>query len=594
MTGLFVAVLVGWLCLFALVLAAAAARRAGPRAPLPDAAPPAVIGLLARGPSMRLYQATLLDLAGRGWFRLRWPGPSGPPSRSGWPGQPGAAAGAAGPVLCELPAQHPRDDLTPYERRALAHVAFRAGAHHEVPAPALADGFADGDEAFLVGFRREVANDARDRGLSQPRLRAGTRALLCAAAVLPAAAAAAAIARHHPAGAWYALFGFVAACVVVTTLGAHEVPSRAGRAALAWHRSRVAQGARGAQAAVAPDRAPDRAAAAAAALGRSAAALAVFGPPGQDETWSSFGGPWRPLTLGSPMETSAVGMGALAYFVLMFPVLSVTGILGFAGGVHGVGGLALRACALAVAAGGLLLASRAIARSSRLPAFAEFDGQVIRRWIIQGDDDSPTYHCVAVDDGTSARAWAFAVAAAQYPALAPGTFVHVRINPRRNRPLSVQPTEPAPVAPRLAAVLADGQEAGENRLPDPAALVTEQEAAEVFGGPVRGTRFELLGRLLIWRPAAATRPSLQVMVQGGTLATRAAGQAARHGMPLPSADCWLLGGRSAVLRAGTLTARVTLTGVPPAAAEAALARLVPQVQQRLRAAASPAGTATRR
>jgi hypothetical protein len=466
MTGLFVAALVGWLCLFVLVLAAAAAaRRAVPRAPLPDAAPPAVIGLLTRGPSMRLYQATLLDLAGRGWFWLRWPGPPGPPGPPSWPGQPGqpGAASAAGPAMCELPAQHPREDLTPYERRALAHVAFRAGAHHEVPAPALADGFADGEDAFLVGFRHEVAADARDRGLSQPRLRAGTRALLCAAAVLPAAAAAAAIARHHPAGAWYALFGFVAACVVVTTLGAHEVLSRAGRAALAWHRSRVAQDTRAAQAAVAPD----RAAADAVALGRSAAALAVFGLPGQDETWSSFGGPWRPVTIGSPLETSAPGMGVLAYFVLMFPVLSITGILGFAGGVHGVGGLALRTCALAVAAGGLLLASRAIARSSRLPTFAEFDGQVIRRWIIQGDDDSPTYHCVAVDDGTSARAWAFAVAAAQYPALVPGTFVHVRINPRRNRPLSVQPTEPAPVAPRLAAGLADEQETGENRLPDP-------------------------------------------------------------------------------------------------------------------------------
>ena len=595
MTGLFVAALVGWLCLFALVLAAAAARRAVPGAPLPDAAPPAVIGLLARGKAMRLYQATLLDLAGRGWFRLRWPAapgwpaPSSWPARPGWPSAPGApgAAGGSGPAMCELPPQPPRDDLAPYERRALAHVAFRAGAHHEVPVPALADGFADGEDAFLAGFRREVAADARDRGLSQPRLRTGTRALLCAAAVVPAAAAAAAIARHHPSGAWYALFGFALACVMISAVGAGDVPSRAGRAALAWHRSQVAPGAQAAGA-------PDRALACAAALGRSAPALASFGPPGQDETWSSFAGHWRPVTIGSPLETPVLGVGVLAYLCLMFPVLSVAGVLGFAGVVHGAGGLGLRAGALAVVVGAVLLASRAIARSSRRPTFAEFDGQVIRQWVITGDDDSPTHLCVAVDDGTSARAWAFAVAAAQYPALTPGTFVHVRINPRRNRPLSVQPTEPAPVAPRLAAVLADGPQAAENRLPDPAVLVTEQEAAAALGGPVRGTRFEMLGRLLIWRPAAASRPSLQVMVQGGALAARAAGQAARQGTPLPAADGWLLSGRAVVLRAGTLTARVTLTGLPPDAADAALAPLVPQVQQRLRAAASSAGAATRR
>jgi hypothetical protein len=286
-------------------------------------------------------------------------------------------------------------------------------------------------------------------------------------------------------------------------------------------------------------------------------------------------------------------MGVVFYCTFMFPVLSVTGILGFAGVVHGAGGYGLRAVAVAVFAGGLLLVSQGIARSSQKPSFAEFDGQVIRQWVIKGDDDSPTQYCVAIDDGTSARAWAFHVTAAEHSLLTAGTFVHARVNPRRNRPLSIQPTEPAPVAPRLAAVVADQQQAGEGRLPDPATLVTEQEAAAVFGGPVRGTRFELLGRLMIWRPAAASRPSLQVMVQGGGLAERAARQAARHGTPLPAADGWLLSGHSVVLRAGTLTARVTLTALPDGAADAALARLVPQVTQRLRAAAAESDLAAR-
>jgi len=121
---------------------------------------------------------------------------------------------------------------------------------------------------------------------------------------------------------------------------------------------------------------------------------------------------------------------------------------------HGLVLLAEEMIGLVVAAaiaGGLV----ALARRAAFPRFAEFDGQVIRQWVIEGDDDTPTRHCVAVDAGTGSRAWALTVTAAQYPVLTPGTFVHVQVNPRRNRPLSVQPTEPPPVASRLAAFLAD-------------------------------------------------------------------------------------------------------------------------------------------
>ena len=424
MTGLFVAALAGWLCMFWLALAVAAARRAALRVSPPDAEPPAVTGLLARRPAMRLYQATLLDLSARGWFRLRRPGPA-------------SVAGGPGPVMCELAVQQPRDALTPYERRALAHVAFRAGAHNEVPAPALSDGFQEGEDTFLSGFRREVVADARSRGLSQPRLRGVTRALLCAAALIPAAAAVAAFAPHHRAASvWYTLLAFCAVCAAVTRLGAREVPSRAGRAALAAHRVGQEAGSEHAGGK------PDRTAAYAAVLGRSATATVIFGPPGRDEMWSSFGGRWRPVTIGPPDEIPVLGMAVVIYGLFMFPVLSASAVLGFGGVVHGAGGSGLRLCALAVVTGGVLLVSRGIARQRRLPGFAEFDGQVIRQWIIEGDDESPSRNCVAIDAGTSARAWAFSVSAAQYQVLTPGTFVHVRANPRRNRPLSIQPTGP--------------------------------------------------------------------------------------------------------------------------------------------------------
>lgn len=433
-TGLFAAALACWLCLFLLVLSVtAAARRRAPRTPPPAASSPAVIGLLARGPAMRLYQATLLDLAVRGWFRLRRP-PAGP---------------AGGPAMCELAAEPPPGALAPYERRALAHVALRAGARHEVPAPALSDGFREGEDTFLAGFRGEVAADARDGGLSQPRLRGGTRVLLCAAALVPGAAAVAAFApQHGTVSLWYILVAWCAACAVVAGVGSAEVPTRAGRAALAAHRPewKAGDGRRGGD--------PRRAGAYALALGRPATATDIFGPPSRDQTWSSFGGAWRPVAIGSPEETPVLGAAAAVYCFFMFPVLSASAVLGFGGVVHGAGGDALRTVAVAVVAGGGLLISRAIARSSRLPSFAEFEGQVIRQWIVEGDDDTPARHCVAIDAGTSARAWAFTVTAAQYQSLVPGTFVHVRANPRRNRPLSIQPKEPPPVAPRLASVFA--------------------------------------------------------------------------------------------------------------------------------------------
>ena len=54
---------------------------------------------------------------------------------------------------------------------------------------------------------------------------------------------------------------------------------------------------------------------------------------------------------------------------------------------------------------------------------------------------------------------------------------------------------------------------------------------------------------------------------------------------MPADNAWLLGSGSAVVRAEPLTSRIMLTGLDPAAAEAAMARLVPEVARRLRAAA---------
>jgi hypothetical protein len=71
---------------------------------------------------------------------------------------------------------------------------------------------------------------------------------------------------------------------------------------------------------------------------------------------------------------------------------------------------------------------------------------VVRQWQTSDGEDGTDYY-VAVDDGASARAWAFKVGTEQ---LTTGTIVRVHVNPRLNKLLSIEPARQLPVAPLLA------------------------------------------------------------------------------------------------------------------------------------------------
>ena len=120
-----------------------------------------------------------------------------------------------------------------------------------------------------------------------------------------------------------------------------------------------------------------------------------------------------------------------------------------------------------------------------VPGFAEFDGQVIRQWMVKGGDESPDEYHVAIDDGTSAKAWDFTIGSEPYRLLTPGTFVHARVNLRNRAQETVEPVEPPAVARPLAEVAAEQQRAATGGLPDPAILVTADQAAAILGGPVQ-------------------------------------------------------------------------------------------------------------
>ena len=552
----------GWLFLFIVLLIAppsSGPRRGGgpadgPRegaARRPDGdEPPAVISLLARKLGTTGFGATLADLATRGWFQVRAPG------------------GPTGPVMCVVPAETPGGPLAPFERRVLAHVALRAGAGGQVPAPALRDGFEGGEAAFMSAFKEEVDAEARRRGLTRPRLSARRIGLLCLLLLVPAGTlpAAVAAAGRHYGPAWAAGF-YVAGCMLAIGAGNSRRRSAAGQAALERWRSVVA---------AAPG--DGRLLGYAAALGAAPAALAVFAPGRANTAWSSYRGGWQQLEIET--STWSWPRGCLSTLAIVFgPILYITAVVWLS--THGMVALAKDMVGLVVAGvvAGVLVW---LARRSATPPLAEFDGQVIRQWKVEGDSESPDEYHVAVDDGTREVAWDFSVGSEPWRRLTPGTFVHARVNLRDRKDVTVAPVEPPPVARPLAGVAADQERAATRGLPDPEDLVTRDEAAAVLGGtgvPADGKHADAgVGRTMIWQHARTVRPMLRVEVRY-----------AADARPMPPPGAWrapgvaggYLLGQAAGVTVPPLTALLSIHGTVPAGPER-LAALLPAVEGRLR------------
>ncbi len=196
---------------------------------------------------------------------------------------------------------------------------------------------------------------------------------------------------------------------------------------------------------------------------------------------------------------------------MVFPFVYVGGAIWL--GTHGMAGLAEEMVGLVVA-GAIVGIGVWAARQTLFQRFAEFDGQVIRQWMVKGDSESPDQHHVAVDDGTREVAWDLSVGSEPYRLLTPGTFVHARVNLRHRDNVTVQPVEPPAVARPLASVADEQQRAAGGGLPDPAGLMTQDEAAAVLGGPVRGKHADgPAGRTMTWQPAKTTMPILRVLVR---------------------------------------------------------------------------------
>ena len=396
----------GWLLLFILLLIvppSSGSRRGagleGGTAPVPPpggAEPPAVISLLTGKLDKLGFKATLIDLAARGWFQVNGLAGQAPAGLGG-------AWGPAGSAMCVVPAETPGEPLASFERRVVAHVALRAGARGEVPAPALSDGFEGGETDFMKAFREEVDADARQHGLTRPRLSGRRIGLLCALLLVPAGAlfiAVTAAHRHH--ALVYVGLSYLAGCWITGGIGISRRRSAAGQEALDRCRSAVAGApggtaslaasggtaslaASGGGANLAASRGGGRLLAYAAALGAAPGAVAVFAQGGTKVAWSSYRGGWQQIEIETntwPWPRALLVMAA----VIVGPVLYFWAAIWL--GTHGMVAQAGELVGLTVAAviAGILAC---VARRALFPRIAEFDGQVIRQWMVKGDE-APT------------------------------------------------------------------------------------------------------------------------------------------------------------------------------------------------------------
>jgi hypothetical protein len=173
-------------------------------------------------------------------------------------------------------------------------------------------------------------------------------------------------------------------------------------------------------------------------------------PDGKDAAWSGFADSWRLLAIADHTERMWPGISSGAFAavcLLTVPGIPLLGVFGYllAGG-HGA-----ELGVLAGVAADVTIATKAAARWSHLAWFAEFDGLVLRQWQTGNEkSDDGIQYFVAIDDGTSAQAWAFPVEGGVFGKLPPGTLVHVQVNPRLNKLLDMKPLRRMPAAPALA------------------------------------------------------------------------------------------------------------------------------------------------
>jgi hypothetical protein len=449
-----VSVIAGWLLLT--LLASPRGRAGGPTGEGWQERPAMVNFVLTKcTPGAAAYQATILDLAARGFL---------------------AVAGHAGHLQIALarPAAGAAD-LTGYERQVLGDARARLADAGGAPFAALADACAVDVRGTWEPFQQNLLAEAKERRICRQMLPATAWTVLLSLAATAAIAAVTFLtawahrsAAHH----WQVYAPVIAVIVFWCGLGwlekEHRLTAAGSALAARWKRERADLAAAPATwdnlapvslqrrafavAAGIPQAVPGSPAQVAPGAGGPPRARKMRGAPPVGtqrpaEAWSSFSGNWRLVKTG---KGEGMGMGG---GVAMLGVAALLAFIAYAlSGAGGTGSwpLGLGAAALLVGAAG----ARRLIRLSALPAKATFDGQVIARWHEESSSENGTStdYYISVDDGQ--RGWTFS-GQSTYERVALGYLVRVTVNPRSRGliELSVtgRPRTDAPGPPRTDA-----------------------------------------------------------------------------------------------------------------------------------------------
>jgi hypothetical protein len=325
------------------------------------------------------------------------------------------------------------DQVEPAEKLVLERVLARLGRHPSIPLSVLTSNEGQEYEAWRLRFERAVADAAGRAGLIGRRVRRGTGCGLLL--VLPAAVGVGAniadSALQHPphpatAATAAALVAFFGALMVVGRLFRWR-PTEYGLAVTAWWREHGG----GIGGAVITDRLPadvlEPTGTAQALVARGSEPL----PP--DQVWSSLGGRWRPVRVGS-IRVPVWGRPATAWAVTVLAVFftipaTVVGRVLVGGATGELISAIPAACLVATLLGAWLPANL---RRRHLPTGRTFTGQIVKRWSFEKGtgEDKETVYCCCIDDGESAEGWSFSIPLSEYRRIRVGNLVTVEVNVR--------------------------------------------------------------------------------------------------------------------------------------------------------------------
>jgi hypothetical protein len=606
---------VGWFVVLGLVMLATRPLPVTPGPATQDLQgdePPAVVSVLANDWSVTedAAEATLLDLAARGYLEIRQP--DADPRHTTvhvTADNAQAAASAAARQARVLRSGGGPVELTDYERQVLDHVS-RIAVGGVVPLTALT--FRDQGTAanWAARFESAVLTDARRRGLIRRRVPAWIATLMGALAAVPGLAFSWTVWElEHRSDARSLLTGLIPMVLLSSHVGrprGNRGTPKGRQIAAGWLGLRKYLEVDKAFGELPPSAVAvwDRYLAYGDALGVTHVSSAVIdlGMANRKRVWSSFGGHWHQVQVRYPMARARYGTTALRLIVTsLICMLAGYGILRLFG-VASFGSINDRWDAvlllLPISGGALVLLGgyRLLRTLVDLLAPRTLHGEVlwVAVWRSQQKDNSsfPYVHYLAVDDGSSDRTTAWALPESVTRGFGPGDVVELTVRPwsRRVTAVSVLHSRgvygPDLTAPAVGvSATTPGVIGGD--------LITAQELSAWLGVPLTANRIQQAGLPLdawVFRPAAQHSGAAGANGAGGSGAdpdpadsnaaavTVSAGNAMidrlllrahRNGQPVPGlGEEAYLTERGAIARQGDMVVRVALTQAWPVSREA--------------------------